>query len=101
MSVLCPISIQNVLALLIFGLGWGESTITIPQSLKVILSIQGSCHENEMKMQTEIAHKRQHCMSFQCHSTPSTETQIETEMSFSEPNVSFLSKIFNSMIAFL
>ena len=45
--------------------------------------------------------KRQHCMSFQCHSTPSTETQIETEMSFSEPNVSFLSKIFNSMIAFL
>ena len=54
-SVLCPISIQNVLALLIFGLGWGESTITIPQSLKVKLSIQGSWHEDEMEKRTDTA----------------------------------------------
>ena len=54
-SVLCPISIQNVLALLIFGLGWGESTITIPQSLKVKLSIQGSWHEDEMEKHTDTA----------------------------------------------
>ena len=31
-----------------------------------------------------------HCMSFRCHhSTPITETQIETKMSYSKPNVPF------------
>ena len=38
-SVLYPISIQKVFAFVIFGLGWGESTITKQQCFKSMSSL--------------------------------------------------------------